>query len=368
MIPITKPTLPKYEEVEKELRNIIESGMITNAKYVRELEKNAAEYIQIPDTAALSSCTSGLILTQKLLNLKGEVILPSFTFHATAHSLVWNNLKPKFVDIEENHYNIDPQKVNEAITPNTSAILAVHMFGHPADTKALQEIAKDNNLKLIFDAAHAFGSKINNLNIGRFGDAEVFSLSPTKLLTAGEGGIVSSNNKVLIKKLKIARNYGDDGSYNCEYSGLNARMSELNGILGIKTLQQLDQNIENRNKLAEFYKQKLSKLKIGFQKIAPNVKTTYKDFSLYINPEEIGINRDELCNQLEKKGIISKKYFYPPVHKQTAFKEFNNLRYPITEKVSTNVLSVPLYSHMKKTEVEKVCDAISTIIQENGRK
>lgn len=368
MIPITKPTLPNHEELKEDFKSIIDSGMITNAKYVKEFEKKAAEYFGTENTTALSSCTAGLIFAQKLLKLKGEVITPSFTFHATTHSLIWNNIKPVFVDIDENYYYIDPEKVKEAITSKTSAILAVHIFGHPASIKELQEIAEDHKLKLIFDAAHAFGSKIDNKPIGSFGDAEVFSLSPTKLITTGEGGLISSNNEELLKTTKIARNYGDTGEGNSLFSGFNSRMSEFHAALGLKTLEKLDKNVEKRNELAQQYKKRLSSLGVKFQKISNNVRTTFKDFSLEIDPEEVGITSEKLCEELKKQKIISRKYFYPPVHKQKAFQEFKEVKLPITEKISSNILSLPLYSHMKKEEVEEVCSATSKIIQENARR
>ena len=368
MIPITKPTLPNYEKIGDKFKEVINSGMITNSKYVKEFENKVANYTNTEESTALSSCTSGLILTQKMLKLKGEVITPSLTFHATTHSLVWNNLTPKFVDIEEEHYCIDPEKVKEAITSKTSAILAVHLFGHPANVKALQEIANDYNLKLIFDAAHAFGSKINGEMIGSFGDAEIFSLSPTKLITTGEGGIVTSKNKELISKLKLARNYGDGGDLNPQFSGLNARLSEFNAILGIETLEYLEKNIQRRNELENLYKRKLSNFGVKFQKISNNVRTTFKDFSIYLNEEITGINRDKLHEKLHEKGIMTRKYFYPPVHKQGAFSSFNELSLQKTEHISSNILSLPLYSHMEENEVEQVCNIFEKVIQENGKR
>ena len=366
MIPITKPTMPNSGNVLENMKKCLDSGMITNHEFVKKFEKEVAQFLKLEETAAISSCSAGLILAQRVLKLKGEVITPSFTFHASTHSLSFNNLKPVFADIEEEHFNIDPEKVNEAITPKTSAILTPHIFGHPANVKALQEIAEDNNLKIIYDAAHAFGSKIDNKPIGSFGDIEVFSLSPTKLLTAAEGGIIASKDQELLKKLKIARNYGDSGDYDCEFQSFNSRMSELHAILGLESLKDVERNIEQRNNLADIYKKNLSKIGVKFQKINQNVRTTFKDFSIFIDPEKLGINRDILCEELKKENIITKKYFYPAVHKQKAYKEYNELKLPITEKIASNVLSLPLYSHMTEEEVTTTCEAISKII-ENGK-
>lgn len=365
LLPITKPTLPKLDALKDRFEDIFNTGMITNSKYARQFEKALSDYIGVKHTMALSSCTSGLMLSLKSLGLKGKVIIPSFTFSASGHALLWNNLKPKFVDIDEDTYLIDLEKIKEAIGPSTSGILAVHIFGNPCEIKALEEIASDHKLKLIFDAAHALGSKYHNENIGQFGDAEVFSCSPTKLMVTGEGGILTTNDDELKRKITIGRNYGDDGSYDCEFAGINARMSEMQAILGLETLSMLDKNVENRTKLAEKYMEKLNMLDgIKFQKITPNCRTTFKDFSIYVDPEQFGMNRDELCDALAKENIMTRKYFYPPLHKQRAYVEFYDEykdKLPFTDDVSTHVLSLPLFSHMGLEQAVRVCEAITQI-------
>ncbi|UCD13689.1 MAG: DegT/DnrJ/EryC1/StrS family aminotransferase [Thermoplasmatales archaeon] len=365
LLPITKPTLPKLDSLSNRYTEILSSGMITNSKYVKQFEEELQNYIKVKHALAISSCTSGLMLIIKSLKLKGEIILPSFTFSASGHALIWNNIKPKFVDIDEKTYNIDPKKVNEAIGPKTSAILGVHIFGNPCDIKALDDIARDHKIKLIFDAAHALGSEYKNKRIGRFGHAESFSCSPTKLMVTGEGGIVTSNIDELKRRIMIGRNYGDDGSYDCEFAGLNARMSELHAILGLESLNMLEKNLKNRRKFAEMYIEKLKKLPgIKFQKINSSCRTTFKDFSIYIDSKKFGLNRDELSKALAKENIMSRKYFYPPLHKQKAYsrflKEYKN-KLPVTNNISKNVLSLPLYSHMEIKDVNKVCDAIKRI-------
>ncbi|UCF09024.1 MAG: DegT/DnrJ/EryC1/StrS family aminotransferase [Thermoplasmata archaeon] len=365
LLPITKPTLPDLGSLKDRLEDIFNTGMITNSKYARQFEQMLKEYIGVDHVMALSSCTSGLMLTLKSLDLEGEVIIPSFTFSASGHVLLWNNLKPRFVDIDANTYLIDIEKMKEAIGPDTSAILAVHIFGNPCDIKTLEEIAKDHELRLIFDAAHAMGSEYHGDKTGRFGDAEVFSCSPTKLMVTGEGGIVATNNDELRRKISIGRNYGDDGSYDCEFAGINARMSEMQAILGLESLSLLEKNLDNRAMLAGTYKKDLGKLEgIKFQEITPNCKTTYKDFSIYIEPDRFGLNRDELCEALAKENIMTKKYFYPPLHKQRAYAEFYEdyaQKLPVTDDVSSNVLSLPLFSHMAIEEVTKVTEAIVRI-------
>jgi len=366
-MPITKPTLPDFEKVEGHFREIFETGIITNAKFVKCFEEKAAQYMEVEHCVALNSCTAGMMLSEKVMGLKGEVILPSFTFSATGHSLLWNNLKPHFVDIDEETYLIDPDKVNEAINGRTSAILAVHIFGQPADVKELQQIAQDNKLKLIFDAAHAFGSKVGNRHVGCFGDAESFSLSPTKLVTSAEGGLVSTSDGKLAEMLRIARNYGDSGDYNCRFNGLNARMNEFEAILGIASLEMVDQNVEKRNRLAGLYKKELRGIKgLGFQRIKPNVTTTFKDFSVLAKENEFGMNRDVLQEALDHEGVTTKKYFFPPLHRQIAYKEFFRKfdeELAVTNRIAENVLSLPLFSHMGEKEVKKVCLAIRKIYE-----
>ncbi len=363
LIPITVPTLPDPEKLIGRYKKIIASRVLTNASTVKEFESRAAKYLKVNYAVVLNSCTSGLMLTMKVFELKGEVILPSFTFHATAHAVVWNGLKPVFVDCEPETYNIDPKKVEMAITPNTSAILAVHLFGNPANVEALEKIAKKYKLKLLFDAAHAFGSKRKGKHIGGFGDAESFSLSPTKLLTSGEGGIVATNNNALAAKLKIARNYGDSGDYDCEFSGFNARMSEFNALMGIETLKMLEQNVKKRNSLVKIYKKELVKIPgLSFQYVDLSDRSTFKDFSIYIYEKKFGMTRDQLFDALIKENIIVKKYFYPPVHRQKAYRGLGkDEKLENTIRITDRVLSLPLYSHMQKQDVEKICSTIVSI-------
>ena len=363
-VPITEPTIPPIERLKKRYTQVLKSKMITNAKYVREFETRIAAYLGVKYAIVVSSCTSGLMLIMKSLGLKGEVILPSFTFHATAHAVIWNGLKPVFVDCDPETYNIDPREVAKAITPATAAILAVHIFGNPPDIDALSKIAKQHNLKLIFDSAHGFGTKYKGRQVGTFGNAESFSLSPTKILTAGEGGIVTTKEKDVAEKVRIGRNYGDPGTYNCEFSGLNARMSEFNALLGIESLKMLEKNVARRNIIVELYKKLLFGIPgIIFQKIKERNRSSYKDFSILIDEEKFGLTRDKLHEALMAENINVKKYFYPPVHRQKTFSLFKSSqpRLEKTDKISNNCLSLPLYSHMPINITKKICSIINKI-------
>jgi len=363
-LPITMPTLPPASALKKRYEQVIKSGMITNASNVREFEAKMAAYLGVKHAVAVNSCTGGLMLIMKTLELQGEVIMPGFTFHATAHAAVWNGLSPVFVDSTPGTYNIDPKEVEKAITPRTSAILGVHIFGHACDIDALANIAKRRGLKLIFDAAHGAGCRYKGKSVGGFGNAESFSLSPTKLLTTGEGGIVSTNDDALAQKIRVGRNYGDSGDYDCEFSGFNARMSEFHALLGVESLKGLEANAERRNRLAEVYKKGLAGLPgVEFQQVAPGNRNSYKDFAIVIDPAVFGLTRDRLCEAFASENIVVKKYFYPPVHRQKAFRNLPGAQkaLPVAERVSANTLSLPLYSHMPEETARKVAAALVKI-------
>lgn len=361
-VPITQPTIPPTAVLLKKYKQVLKSGMLTNAENVLKFEKMSAEYLGVKHAVAVNSCTGGLMLIMKCLGLAGEVIVPSFTFHATAHAIVWNGLKPVFVDCDPETYNIDVGEIVSAITPGTSAILAVHVFGNPADVESLQKVSEKYNLKLLFDAAHGFGSKRKGKNVGGFGDAESFSLSPTKLLTSGEGGMVTTNDGELARKIRVGRNYGDAGTYDCEFSGFNARMTEFSALLGIESLKFLEKNVRSRNKMVGLYKKFLATLPgISFQKINDGDRSSFKDFSIYINEAKFGLDRNELFDSLLAEKIIVKKYFYPPVHRQKTFLTCNNKNLNNTDRISENVLSLPLYSHISSETVGKICLAVNNI-------
>lgn len=364
LFPFTRPTISNFSFLKKKYEEIFRSGMLTNSKYVEEFENEIKQYLGVKYVIAVNSCTSGLMLILKALDLKGEIIIPSFTFYATGHAVLWNNLTPVLVDCDNNTYNISPSAVEKAITPKTSAIIGVHIFGNPADISELEKIAKKHKLKLIFDAAHGFGVKYKGKPLGRSGDAESFSLSPTKLLTAAEGGIVTTNDEQLARMVRLGRNYGDPGNYDCELPGLSARMSELHAILGIESLKNLEENAAKRNKLAKIYKKLLGRISgIYFQKIEADNTSSYKDFSINVNKKIFGLSRDQLAQALVAENIMIKKFFYPPLHRQNLYKKFRNLENKLdnTDNLSENSLSIPLYSHVEIEEVKKICEAIYRI-------
>jgi dTDP-4-amino-4,6-dideoxygalactose transaminase len=336
--------------------------MLTNGKAVARLEAAVSEGLGVSHCVAVSSCTSGLILVLKALGVRGEVILPSFTFFATGHAVLWNGLEPVFADCDPQRWTIDVADVEARITERTGAILAVHLYGNPCRINALQEIASKRRLKLIFDAAHAFGSSYCGSPVGGFGDAEVFSLSPTKLLVAGEGGLVCTSDSTLARLLRSARNYGDAGSYDPELLGLNARMAEFNAAMALAGLGLVDGKVKRHNEIAEQYTGVLAGTPgIRFQKVNKEDCSAYKDFSVLISGNEFGMSRDETARALLRDGIETRKYFYPPLHRQKVFATNGpggQAPLPNTDRISEQVLSLPIYESLPSEAVQRIALAI----------
>lgn len=363
MIQMVRPVLPGFEELEGEIREILSSGMVTKGPVMRAFERAVAEHLGVKNAIAVSSCTSGLMLVHKSLGLTGEVIVPSFTFMATISSLVWNNLKPVFVDADPQTTNLDPSKVEAAITPKTSAIVAVHNFGTPADIQTLQDIADRHGLKLIFDAAHGFGAQYQGVPVGKQGNAQVFSLSPTKLLITGEGGIVSTDDDELAEKIRMGREYGNDGKYDTAFAGLNARMPELSALLGLHGLRNLEEAALSRNRTVDILHEVLGCLPgVSFQQIRPGDRSSYREFSIVVHADQFGLSRDELATALAAENIDTRKYYYPPAHMQTAYRQFyDGQPLPNTEWLADNSLSFPMWSDMPDDTALRIGQTVQRI-------
>jgi dTDP-4-amino-4,6-dideoxygalactose transaminase len=342
--------------------------MVTDHIYVRELEKNISSYLGVKNAVGISSCTAGLMLSMQLMGLrKTEVILPSFTFVATANAAYWNDCKIVLADCDPDTFDISPEDVQEKITKETKAIIGVHIFGNPCDIKALEEIAKDNGLKLIFDSAHAFGASYDGKKVGGFGDVEVFSCSPTKLFITTEGGIVTTGDDKLARDIRVARNYGNLPDYQCQVPGLNARMTEINALVGIEMLKEMEQIVKNRNEYVSVFKKLLGKIPgIKFQQTTKGAFHAYKDFGILVDPEEFGVNRDVLYDALAKENVMTKKYFYPPVHMIDAYSDLADAELPNTEYVTNNVLCLPIHSYMDKELIEKISHSIERVHEFSG--
>lgn len=362
---VAQPTMPEYSLLDEKFRKIVSSRMLTNfSDFAQQLELNIEELLSIKKALTFPNGTTALMMALRALDLKGEVILPSFTFSATGHAIVWNGLKPVFADIDPESFNIDSEDVERKITPETSAIIGVHVFGNPCDVKALERIARRHKLRLIFDAAHALGSICNGVPVGGNGSAECFSLSGTKVVTSAEGGIVTSNDEALLKIMNMGRNYGAASDYDCHYIGLNGKMSEFHAAIAIEALNLLSESVRRRNQLADYYKERLSKIPgISFQKVDRKNISTFKDYGIVIDPSVFGMGRDMLMKKLADEGIQTKKYFHPLLHDMPVFKKYHNGNdgLPASRKVADNIVCLPMYSHMQEDTLEKVCFAIYRI-------
>lgn len=368
-VPLVRPSVPDPELFAEDVRQILKSRMLTNAAFVRRFEAAAAEYLGVRHCVAVSSCTSGLMLVLRASDLSGDVIVPSFTFAATVHAVAWNGLRPTFADVTPDTLTLSPKDVERAIGIRTSAILATHLYGTPADVDALAEVARENGLRLFFDAAHAFGSRHGDAHVGGGGDAEVFSLSPTKVLVAGEGGLIATDDDVLAERCRIGRDYANPGDYDCLFVGLNARMSEFHAALALRSLADLDERLERRRYLAARYRQMLGELEgISFPAVPPTDQTTFKDFTILVDREGFGIDAESLGQVLAAVGIDTRRYYAPPVHRMRAYAALPKVDLPITDDVSGRVLTLPMWTDMPEEQLEHVADAIARVQRYARRK
>ena len=364
-VPLAAPTLPPLDAVLVEIRRLLEQSQLTNGETVRCFEEQAADYLGVPECVAVSSCTSGLMLVERMMGLSGEVIVPSFTFFATAHSLLWNGLEPVLVDCDARTFNVDPRRVEEAISSDTSAILGVHVFGCPAAVKELERIAARRGLRLIFDGAHAFGSQVDGTSVARWGDATVYSLTPTKPLIAGEGGLIATRDPELARRLRQARNYGKGEDYDCRLLGLNARMTEIQAALGRAGLPLVEQGVRRRNELASIYEERLAGIEgLRMQAVDAPLRSSRKDFPVVIDAPSFGCTRDELESFLATDNIETRRYFDPPLHRQHLYSAGHASHggdLPVTDAISANVLCLPLFAGLKTEIVEAIAERIDAI-------
>jgi dTDP-4-amino-4,6-dideoxygalactose transaminase len=369
-IPLTRPSIPDTVVLARGFEEVLRSGVLTNGSRARRLEQRAAEYLGVEHCIAVSSCTAGLMLVLRALDLSGDVIVPSFTFSATAHAVAWNGLRPVFADIDRATLTLSPTSVSNSVGVRTSAILATHVYGTPCEVEALIGIAKKNGLRLVFDAAHAFGSVHQGTQIGNFGDAEVFSLSPTKVMIAGEGGLIATNDPEIAQRCRIGRDYGNPGDYDCQFIGLNARMSEFHAVLASASLTGLDNRIERRNELAEKYMKALANVPgIAFPSIRDGDLSTFKDLTVLVDEDDCGLDASELASALAAVGVETRRYYSPPVHKMGAYRGATSVHRDlrITDWAAGSVLTLPMWSEMPDHVPEYVAGLITQIRGRIGR-
>ncbi len=373
MIPIVRPTLHNFDEVVKEFRQAWESGQVTTGTFTRQFESAVQEKLQVPHAIMVNSCTSGLMLALRALELQGEVILPAFTWTATAHAVVWNGLTPVFADITPGSYTLDLQAVELAFTHRTVAIIPVNVFGCPPDYKGFGQLAKRHNLPLIYDSAQGLGSQFRTEDgswhyAGNFGEAEVFSLSPTKVVSAMEGGLITTHNPELAQKLRQMRDYGKtpDGE-DIAWLGLSARVPEINAIVARHNFARVDELIARRKEMFSLYQNALGNLPgLTYQEIPSTCHSTHNYLTVFIDPHKARYSRDEIYEHLKKYDIQAKKYFYPALNHQKVYQTLET-RYqkklPVTEAAAAAGLALPFYSHIAEDTIQEIASCLREILQ-----
>jgi dTDP-4-amino-4,6-dideoxygalactose transaminase len=367
-LPLARPTIADPAGLAKEIEQIVSSEVLTNGPTVRRLEERAAEYLGVRHCVAVASCTTGLMLVLRASEISGDVIVPSFTFAATAHAVAWNGLRPIFADVEPDSLTLSPRAAESAIGVRVSAILATHLYGAPCDVEGLADVARRNGIALFFDAAHGFGARRGDRMVGGFGAAEVFSMTPTKTLIAGEGGIIATNDDFLAERCRIGRNYGNPGDYDCRFVGLNARMSELHAALALASFDDLEERIERRGELAASYREVLGEIAgIGFPTVRDEDRSTYKDLTILVDEDAFGVSADDLGSALAAEGIETRRYYSPPVHRMRAYRALTPAAsLPVTDRAAHAALALPLSVDMGRTQIERVGEAIRRIRSHAG--
>ncbi len=361
-LPLVRPALGDTTPLAAALARIHASGMLTNGPTVRRLEEVVAERLGVPHVVAVASCTSGLALTLQAIGAQGPVVMPSFTFSASAHAVHWSGGRPYFTEVEPDALTLDPTAARRAIEEldgGAVAMTATHLYGTPCRTEELQAVADEAGIPLLYDAAHGLGSVRQGVPVGNFGVAEVFSLSPTKVVVAGEGGLVATHDEGLAQTIRQARDYGNPGDYDCLFPGLNARMSELHAATALHSLALLDAHLVRRKELVSLFWHTLGSVPgVRGPVLARGDVSTYKDLTLIIDAEVTGISAEEIGRALALDGVDSRRYYYPPIHRQKAYRELPSRDLPLTDLLSTSVLSPALWSHMTDEQVVGIAEVI----------
>lgn len=360
---VTQPAMPPLEELKPFLEDIWESKWLTNnGKYHQEFEKQLAKYLGVPFISLFSNGTLALITALQCLRITGEVITTPYSFVATTHALWWNNVKPVFADIEPEYFNLDPVKVEAAITPQTTAIMPVHVYGNPCNVNRYREIADTYGLKIIYDAAHAFGVKQKGNSILNYGDLSILSFHATKVFNTIEGGAIVCHDKKTKEKIDNLKNFGFAGETNVVAPGINAKMNELQAAYGVLQLKYIDEYIAKRKVIADTYRKRLSGIKgLRFLEDIDEADHNYSYFPILIDAKNYGKTRDELYNELKVNNIYGRRYFYPLISQLPTYKGYptaktNNL--PIAEQITKEVICLPIYTDLEIETVKHICSII----------
>ncbi len=362
MISISKPILG--EEEVKAVAEVMRSGNLAQGRKVEEFEQKFAEYIDVEHAIAVCNGTAALHLALLAAGIGSgdEIITTPFSFIASSNSILLTGAKPVFVDIELDTYNIDPERIKERITEKTKGLLPVHLYGHPADMKAICEIAEDWNLLIIEDACQAHGASYNGKKVGSFGEASAFSFYPTKNITTGEGGMITTNDREIANKLRLLRNHGSKTRYLHEILGFNLRMNDISAAIGIEQLKKLDQFNIKRRENAAFLTRRLRKINgIITPKVRKKCKHVFHQYTIRIT-EEFKKNRNEVALELSKRGIGTGVYYPVPIHKQPIYKRLGyNDVLPNSELAAREVLSLPIHPSISREEINHIAASLREI-------
>ena len=360
---VTSPLLPSLEDFTFLLKEIWESKMLTNnGNFHQKLEEELAKYLKVPYLSLFTNGTLPLITALQAMRITGEVITTPFSFVATTHSLWWNGFKPVFVDIEPETCNLDPSKIEAAITPRTTAIMPVHVYGKPCKTKEIQEIANKYGLKVIYDAAHAFGVEINGESILNFGDMATLSFHATKVYNTLEGGALVVHDEQTKKRIDYLKNFGFASETEVVAPGINSKVDEVRAAYGLLNLKQVDHAINSRRKVAIRYRDELQGVKgITFFNDIPGVRHNYSYFPIFINAEEYGMTRDELYFKMKEHNVFGRRYFYPLISTFSTYRGLDSANpdnLPIATQMSNNVICLPMHHALSENEVEYILQII----------
>ncbi|SEO86768.1 dTDP-4-amino-4,6-dideoxygalactose transaminase [Flavobacterium sp. CF108] len=355
MIPVTKTFLPPQEEYNSYVKRAWDKVWLTNrGELTLELEDKLKNLLDVSNLIITNNGTIPIQIALKLFGEGGEIITTPFSYVATSAAIVWENCKPVFVDINPNYLTIDETKIEAAITPKTTAILATHVFGNPCDVIAIENIAKKHNLKVIYDAAHCFGVKFNNQSVFNFGDVSTCSFHATKLFHTGEGGAMFCNDAAIFHQLYYSHNFGHNGPLAFHGLGINAKISELQSAMGLAVLPYMDHIISERKKVVDFYNNNLNFNTVKTLKIRENTEWNYSYYPVILDSEETLLRVSEA---LAKDDIIPRRYFYPSLN---TIEYTKGEKMPVSESIASRILCLPLYVGISEADLENITQIINT--------
>ncbi len=360
---VTRPSLPPAEEFSRLMEEIWKNGQLTNnGPFLQEFEQALAQYLEVKHVSVVANGTLGLMIALKALDISGEVITTPYSFAATAHALKWSGLKPVFTDIDPVTCNLDPDKVENAITPVTSAILPVHVYGTPCRVDRIEAIARQHGLKVIYDACHTFDVRLNGIPVVNFGDLSVMSFHATKVFTTFEGGAIISCDREMKRKVDLLRNFGFENETTVSDIGINAKMNELQAAMGLLQLKYVSGFIDRRRKLDARYREMFKNISgIRVLEEFPGVKQCHPYFPIFIDQNTYGRSRDELYEFLKAHKIYSRRYFYPLISQFPPYNRLESSRpgsLPEAERISSQVICLPLYTDLTENDQDLIVKLI----------